>query len=296
LLLCSIPGGAGAEPGESAGPAGKPGFCSRPFSRQSLFRSEASKDLYNGFLWLGGATAIQLGTQPETRWTRTNSFDDAIRKGLRAGSQSGRQRASTASDVMLGVAAGLVPLVSIGKTLFERDCREAYDMTTDMVESIGLTLFLTQAIKNIAGRERPFVQECNGSPLGSGGCGGSNHKQSFFSGHASLAAAGAGVSCSYAIKRKAWGDGIAAQAVPCALGAGAAVTVGVLRIVADKHWGIDVIMGLAVGATIGYFDTWGPLDLLRFEIQSHDLAWDVHGIVLPYAGERQIGVRVGLTF
>jgi hypothetical protein len=296
LLSCPMAGGASADMSESALPTGKPGFCSRPFSGESIFRSQSSQDLYNGILWWGGTAAVRLGTETEARWTRTNRFDDGIRRGLRAESQSTRKNAKVASDVLLGVTAGLVPLVSIGKTLVERDCHKAYDMTTDVFESIGLTLFLTQTIKTISGRERPYVQDCNGSTSGGEDCGDSNSRQSFFSGHASMAAAGAGVVCSYAIKQKTWGDGIGAQTVPCVLSASAAIAVGVLRIVADKHWGSDVIMGLAVGATIGYFDTWGPFDLLRFEFQSHDLAWDVHGIILPYVGKRQIGVRAGLTF
>jgi membrane-associated phospholipid phosphatase len=69
-----------------------------------------------------------------------------------------------------------------------------------------------------------------------------------------------------------------------------------LRIVADKHWGSDVIVGLIVGGAVGYFDTWGPFDLLRFEARSDDLGWDVRGIVLPYANGDEFGLRMGLTF
>ena len=288
-------GSASGEAGEPAGPTAEAGFCSRPFSTDSLFRSKASTDLYNGVLWMGGAAAVEFGTTPETRWTRTNSFDDELRSAFRAGSASSREDAATASDVMLGLTVGLMPLVSIGKTLSERDCHAAYDMATDAVESITLTLFLTEATKAIAGRERPYADKCDGSPPRDVSCG-DDRKQSFFSGHASLAGAGAGLSCAYAIKRKTWGDGRAAQVMPCALGVGAALATGALRIVADKHWGTDVIVGLTVGATVGYFDTWGPFDLLRFEVQSDDLSWDVRGVVLPYAGNGEIGARLGLSF
>lgn len=283
LLACSISTSAEAA------------YCARPFSRQTLFRSEASKDLYNGLAWLGGSIAVQLGTRPETRWTRGNSFDNGIRGGLRSGSRSGRLRASRTTDAMLGVAAGLIPLASIGKTLLERDCDEAYDMTTDWFESISLTVFLTQTIKNVAGRERPLGRECRGTKQQGKGCGG-GLKQSFFSGHASMAAAGAGLSCSYAVKRKTWGDGLVARATPCVLGVGAALATGLLRVVADKHWGTDVMVGLAVGAAVGYFDTWGPFDLLRFDVQSPDRALKVRGIVLPYADGNEVGLRMGLTF
>ena len=276
--------------------ASRSGFCSRPFTSDSLFRSEASKDLYNAALWMSGVAAIQFGATPEARWSQTNSFDDDIRSGLRADSQSRRESADTASDITLGIAAGLIPLVSIGKTLSERDCHEAYDMATDAAEAFTLTLLLTSGTKAIAGRERPFIDECDGSPPGDASCSDPDRKQSFFSGHASLAAAGAGLSCSYAIKRKTWGEGRMARFTPCALGVGAALTTGALRIVADKHWGTDVVVGLVVGATVGYFDTWGPFDLLRFEAELDDLNWDVRGIVLPYADEGEFGLRMAVTF
>lgn len=271
-------------------------FCSRPFTSDSLLRSEASRDLYNAALWLSGTAAIQFGANEKTRWTSTNSFDTEIRDGLRADSQSSREDASTASDVMLGLSAGLLPLVSIGRTLSEHDCHEAYDMATDAAEAFSLTLLLTTGTKVIAGRERPFVQECDGSPPGDASCGSSSRKLSFFSGHASTAATGAGLACSYAIKRKTWGESRIARFTPCALGIGAALTTGALRIVSDEHWGSDVIVGLLVGATVGYFDTWGPFDLLRFEGHSEALGSTVSGMVLPYADDGEYGVRLGLTF
>jgi len=296
LLLFSTGDVARAKASERVDSAARTRFCSRPFSTDSLFRSEASKDLYNAALWIGGVAAIEFGATPATRWTRTNSFDEGIRSGLRADSESARKDSGTASDVMLGLAAGLVPLVSIGKTLSDRDCHEAYDMATDAAQAFGLTLLLTSGTKAISGRKRPYVEDCDGSPADDSRCGDSDRKQSFFSGHASMAATGAGLSCSYAIKRKTWGVRRADQITPCAIGIAAAVTTGVLRIVADKHWGSDVILGLTVGAAVGYFDTWGPFDLLRFEAESDYLNWHVQGMVLPYANDQEFGLRLGLTF
>jgi hypothetical protein len=300
LLTCflsiSLVSAAGVQADDSDLDEARSRFCTRPFTSDSLFRSEASKDLYNAALWVGGVAAIQFGATPEARWSRKNDFDDELRSSLRVDSQNARESADTASDVLLGVAAGLIPLASIGKTLSERDCHEAYDMATDAAEAFTLTLLLTSGTKAIAGRERPFVQECDGSPPGDASCSDPDRKQSFFSGHAAMAAAGAGLSCSYAIKRKTWGDGRAARITPCAIGVGAALATSTLRIVSDRHWGTDALVGLAVGATVGYFDTWGPFDLLRFEVRSDDLDLNARGMVLPYANEREFGVRLGITY
>jgi hypothetical protein len=271
-------------------------FCSRPFTKDSLFRSEASMDLYNAGLWLTGTAAIQFGARRTAHWKNSNDFDDDLRSGFRADSRSARESARTASDVLLGVTAGLLPLVSIGKTLSERECYEAYDMATDAAEALTLTLLITSGTKRLAGRERPYVEDCDGTPPGDASCGDPDRKQSFFSGHAALAATGAGLNCSYSIKRKIWGDSRAERFMPCALGLGAALTTGALRMVADRHWGSDVIVGVLVGSTVGFFDTWGPFDLLRFEAKSDGLNWDINGLILPYVDGREYGVRVGLSF
>ena len=74
------------------------------------------------------------------------------------------------------------------------------------------------------------------------------------------------------------------------------IEVGELRrIAADRHWGTDVFMGLIVGGAIGYFDTWGPFDILKFESDSDRGTRNVRGIVRPYAGGGQIGARMALT-
>jgi hypothetical protein len=270
-------------------------YCKRALSADPLVRSRAHADLYNAVLWTGGLAAVEFGATPKIRWTKLNAFDEGIRDGLRAGSPSARDDADAASWAMVGLATGALPLASIGKVFSAGDCLEAYDMATDMAESISLTLFLTQATKAISGRERPYARSCDGSPPRDAVCG-SDRKRSFLSGHASLAGVGAGLSCAFSLDRHAWGEGPTARVLPCVLGAGAAVTAGVLRIVADKHWGSDVIVGLALGAAIGYFDTWGPFDLLRFEMKSNGRARSVRGVVLPFADAGEIGLRLGLSF
>ena len=78
-------------------------------------------------------------------------------------------------------------------------------MFTDAIESYGLTLFITEAVKLAAGRDRPFTEKCDAFPPRDAGCGSEDRHRSFFSGHTSLAAAGAGLTCSFALRRDAWG-------------------------------------------------------------------------------------------
>jgi membrane-associated phospholipid phosphatase len=258
--------------------------------------SPASSDLYNGLLWFGGAAGLSAGVDEKTRWTSLNDFDEDARDALRLDTANGREKANTASDALLGLSFGL-PALALGKALFaERDCEKAYDMATDLAETIGLITLLTEATKLAAGRERPYGLECDGTPPSDARCGSDERSRSFFSGHAALAGAGAGLTCSYAIKRNLWGESTTARAIPCVLGAGLAATTGLLRVVGDKHWTTDVIVGLTVGAVVGYFDTWGPFDLLRFEVPSGNRGASAQGIIIPWTGAGVRGVMLSIRF
>jgi membrane-associated phospholipid phosphatase len=297
ILGAGIAAQASAEAG--ATPGARPFFsCDRDYEGFSdLARSEESLDLYHGLAFLGGAGGISLGGSPTRRWSGTNGFDTGIRDGLRLGSTSARQDASLASDLSLVFSAALLPMASIGmKFSRDHDCVETWDMFTDAVESFGLTLFITEAIKLGAGRERPYTEECDAFPPRDAHCGSEDRHRSFFSGHASLAAAGAGLSCSYAFRREAWGTSRTAKVAPCALGVVAALATGALRVAADQHWTSDVLVGFAVGAVVGSFDTWGPLDLLKFTTRNSKGHVSSKGMILPHARAGRFGAQLVMVF
>ncbi len=259
--------------------------------------SDANLDLFNGLLYFGGVAALDFGVDPERRWSRTNGFDTGIRDGLRLGSSSARKDADRASDFTLGLSSAILPAATIGAHFHRnRNCREAWDMATDTIESLGLTLFVTEAVKLAAGRERPFARTCDGSPPSDARCNRRGRLKSFVSGHASIAAAGAGVACSHALRRNAWGDDPWARRAPCAVGVAAALATGVLRVSSDRHWGSDVLLGLAVGATVGWFDTWGPFDLLTFETRGRDGRVSSRGAFLPSRMDDALGARLYVSF
>ena len=168
-----------------------------------------------------------------------------------------------------------------------RDCDEMADIATDWAESIALTTLLTESAKVIFGRKRP----CRGPD-----CRDEDNRKSYFSGHASMSAAGAGLVCSQSIRRELWGEGTVAKAAPCAMGVAWSLTTGMLRIAGDKHWATDVLTGWAVGALVGFFDVPGPFDLLRFTIQGEHGDTAAEGMVLPYAGPGGFGARLSVRF
>lgn len=277
-----------------------PGFCGAGWPGWSILGpSEASTDLYNAGLWFAGTGAISFGASASSRWGSVNELDEGIRSGLRGGNTTRRKNADDASDWLLGLSIGVLPTAAVVRPLFRDrpDCFEAYDLLTDFAESVALTVMLTEAAKTISGRKRPYTQECDRlRPPSDTSCGSSDRKKSFFSGHASLAATGAGLTCAWSVKRRVWGDSLAARAMPCVLGSGLALTTGLLRLSADKHWGTDVLTGWAVGAVVGYFDTWGPFDLLTFEAGGTAAEPAVVGQLTPWTGGDVLGGRLEITF
>jgi membrane-associated phospholipid phosphatase len=257
-------------------------------------------NLFHGVLWLGTGLGIRAGADPSSLWEGTNSFDRGVRDGLVASSRSGRDDAATGSDVLLGltvlwplfVDAGVLNVNPFTREL--RDCDRALEISSDWLESMGFALMLTEATKVIAGRERPFGLGCDGYSGYSSDCDGGSRFKSFFSGHSSLSATGAALMCKNAIRREVWGPGRGVKALVCGLGAGAAVGTGVLRMVADKHWMTDVLTGWAIGGLVGWFDTWGPFDLLRFEYEANgrtiEAAWT------PVATPEHYGVALSMRF
>lgn len=260
-------------------------------------RSEANIDLFNGLLYFGGVAALDFGATPRRRWSQRNGFDTGIRDGLRLDSTASRKDADLASDITLALGAAVLPAATIGVYFHRtRDCQGAWDMATDTFESLGLTLFVTESLKLAAGRERPFARSCEDSPASDARCSRRGRLKSFVSGHTSLAAAGAGVSCAQSWRDNAWGDDTISRAAPCAIGFAAAASTAILRIAADRHWGSDVLLGFAVGATVGWFDTWGPFDLLRFSTRGADGEVSSRGIVLPSRVDGALGARLLMTF
>ena len=150
-----------------------------------------------------------------------------------------------------------------------------------------LAAMISEGAKVIIGRKRP----CEGIE-----CSDVDSKKSFYSGHASMTAVGAGLACSNSFRRKIWGEGLLERAAPCGLGVAVSLTTGLLRISGDKHWATDVLVGWAVGGLIGFFDVPGPFDLLKFRWRGSDGESAAEGMVMPYAGPGRLGANLSMRF
>jgi membrane-associated phospholipid phosphatase len=187
---------------------------------------------------------------PETPlWTSRLPLDEETRSALHGRSAKARHSADLVSDV-LWYTPQLWPLVdaTLVPTLGDNNNTDvAWELTFMYLETMFTALSLASIGQRFAGRARPDYQYCE-SP-DKEGCQ-ANHA-SFPSGHTAGAMAGAALVCQshghLPLYGPAWLDS-AACGTAVTLAAGAGVT----RIVADRHYLSDVIVGGALGFGVGY--------------------------------------------
>jgi hypothetical protein len=187
------------------------------------------------------------------RWRGGIGLDDPMRSIARA-DDAGQRSASAVSDTLLyttvaysaAIDAALVPMV-------QGDYDLVWQAQTALWLALGITQSLGEVVKRAAARDRPFMSECENDPEAYG-CDSYDRSRSFFSMHSSTAFTAAGFSCALHVERDVYGDGVA-DAMSCASSLALATTTAALRIVADRHYLSDVLVGGALGFAVGYLTT-----------------------------------------
>lgn len=218
-------------------------------------------------LWEGVATgvagAVTVGfifVPPRSHAQGNNGFDETFRDVFRLSSPGARGTAATVSDLLVAALwtweAVVDPLV-VAWGVHGRSATAAQILLINT--EVQLVTSALQGITTaIAGRERPLVRDC-ADPVESIGadsaqCSGNDRNRSFFSGHTSQAFAAASAQCMNHLNLPLYG-GLSA-AVPCATGYVAAALVGGLRMMADRHYFSDVLVGAGVGTLVGLLVPW----------------------------------------
>jgi membrane-associated phospholipid phosphatase len=205
------------------------------------------------------ALAVTPPTRPRLRGGIL--LDDWIRDGLR-GRTLATQRAAQDIGTYVYYASVPVPLiVDVGIVALgvHNDSDVALQMLLIDAQALGMSGVVSLGAEHIGGRQRPYVQDCDPdgrvrSPSGellNNHCGSVNDNESLVAGHAAAVTTMAGLTCVHHQHLPLYGGGLADLA-PCVFMMGAAGFTGVSRIVADKHWASDVLLGWAVGSLSGY--------------------------------------------
>jgi membrane-associated phospholipid phosphatase len=213
-------------------------------------------------LGLGSLTIEEAWPAPKrANWTGGILFDNWARRTFVSDSPSVQNAAAVYSDNMM-LASMIAPLV-IDNYVVTLGIHANADVAGQMfiinLQSLGLTGFLSLLAEHAVARQRPFVPYCgaDGHVRNAEGqtllnsCSGPSDNQSFYSGHAAITATMAGLTCVHHQHLPLYGGGVADLA-PCLVMISASITTGLARLMADKHWASDVVLGWSIGTFSGY--------------------------------------------
>ena len=179
-------------------------------------------------------------------------LDEPVRSFARLSREEDRITADAISDILWPLTQ-YYPLVDslFVAPIIHREPELAWRMFWIQAEAKGLAAVITWTTSRSVGRERPIGSDCDNDPEYSPDCDSDNRYRSFYSGHVAMTVVGAGLTCAQHENMNLYGGGWADR-LPCLLSIASASTVGVLRIMSDKHYLSDVIVGAAIGFGAGY--------------------------------------------
>lgn len=188
---------------------------------------------------------------PDGHWRGGDAIDEAFRDGLRAHAESDQEIAALVSDVLLaGMALHAGVFDAVVTPLVRDEGERAWEAQYAFDLALGITLTAGEVIKMIAGRARPFERDCVANP-DRRGCDDDDRFSSFLSLHSGMAFTSAGYSCAMHLERRLFQD-LGADVASCVTSLGVATLVGMLRIVADRHYFSDVLSGATLGFLVGF--------------------------------------------
>jgi hypothetical protein len=238
-----------------------------------------------------GDNVLDAGSD-EADWSRPILWDADLRDALRIRVSGGRDTAATISDTMMigSLVHNLLFDNLVVAWAIHGEPKLASQMSVMNAEAYAIALSLTSIVKNVTSRARPLVEECEADPDYSVDCNSLNRYRSFFSGHASTTAVGAGLLCAHHLNVPLYDNGIL-DAGTCAMGIALTVATGAMRIASDNHWATDVHVGHLVGFASGFL-----VPTLLYYTEDDDEpepeASGTHALLLPAAGRNYMGLQL----
>lgn len=236
-----------------------------------------------------------LAPRGDGHWRGGILFDEGFRGAIRLSAIGDQEIARTISDLTLGatvlmaagVDAALVPAV-------QEDGELVWRAELAHTLALGVTISAGEIVKRLIGRARPYERECADDP-DRHGCDAEDRFHSFYSLHSGVAFTSAGFSCAMHLERGLYGD-LAADATSCGISLALAATTGLLRVVSDRHYLSDVLIGAALGFLVGYLM---PLAMVPDVHRDPAIAPPPQTQQTPIggpAGAAPIGISIGGSF
>lgn len=213
-----------------------------------------------GYVLTAGSVLAALGVTvlfdyPSTpRWSGGILLDDAARHAWRARDPHVRDAIRLASDITLISSVLQVALVdSVIMPLADRSPRIAAQLSLINAQAFALDILVSTIIFKAVARERPLGLDCTDDPDIDPLCNVGRYA-SFPSSHTSTAFTAAGLSCMHHGHLPLYGGPW--DVVACLETLAVATATGLFRIIGDRHYLSDVLLGAAIGFTIGYVYPW----------------------------------------
>jgi membrane-associated phospholipid phosphatase len=223
----------------------------------------------------------------ETRWHGGVFFDDAARELVVDMSHTSKFRLKVIGDYLFP-ALTVMPVILDGVIvawLVRGSVDVAWELSMIAVQALLTSSILNLLSKRLTARARPNVPGCIAS--GRTDCEGGGAIRSFYSGHAGLAATGAGLMCVAHEYLDLFGGGLADH-LTCATAIAGSVFVGISRVINDAHYATDSVAGIAIGLGLGIVL---PV-VLHYDTPSRE----PRAIVVPSADDDSVGLTIAGTF
>lgn len=241
---------------------------------------------------LGGASIYLHYYAPlpaQAKWQGDNAFDDAVRGWLRADTVDGRAEAGAISDALWWGGTAVPFVVDVPVVFFAyRQPQLAWQILMMDLEANAVAGFINNALFYEVGRGRPSYANCAADPNYDPLCGATGNNASFPSGHVLGIATAAGLTCVHHRYLPLYRHR-AADAGACGLMVAATAATGVTRIMADRHYTSDVLIGGAIGFAAGYGLPW----LLHYRTGAEVGGPEPgHVILVPFGGAQSVGMGI----
>ncbi len=201
-----------------------------------------------------------LPTRSEANWAGVTRFDTTVQDALGLDDPEERELAERFSDVF--VSALIIWPTLIDSILYAGAGENAWDVAWQLslisLEAFAINHALNITIKLLSRRSRPINVYCSERPeyaAADPACADPPPAESFWSGHVSNAFTGAALVCLHHDMLDLYGHD-AADGTACGGALALAVTTALLRVMSDRHWLTDVLVGSALGSLVGALVPW----------------------------------------
>jgi membrane-associated phospholipid phosphatase len=185
------------------------------------------------------------------KWDGPILFDEPVRDTIRLRTTQGLTTWTNVGDVLsLTVISQVVVLDGIVLPLAARNPDLAFQLTLINTQVFAASGLVLAGLYTTTGRARPSYRECLAQRSNDPTCGRGSFTD-FPSGHAGTAFAAAGLACATHRHVPLYGGGawdVAACVEALLLATGSST----IRLMADRHWASDVIVGGGIGFLLGY--------------------------------------------